>query len=145
MLNAAPDATYTDDQAAVLCGRGIRQLRRWRTAGKGPVHSTKKVENYTEIVYTREALTDWLKTQPKHQVVLGVMLWNVDDAGRVARKGERDAGSLLELLQAEHASRESLAFAMTLYRRQVADQLDEAAWRLAAMPENEQQKPPGVF
>ncbi len=145
VLNAAPGATYTDDQAAILCGRSIRQLRRWRTAGKGPQHSTKKVENYTEIVYTREALTDWLKSQPKHQKVLGVMLWNVDEAGRVARKGERDAGSLLDLLQAEHASRESLALAMILYRQQVADELDQAAWRLAAMPEEEQQEPPRVF
>ncbi len=145
VINAQPDATYTDDQAAILCGRDIRTLRRWRVAGKGPEYSTKKVENYTEIVYSREALTDWLKSQPKHQKVLGVMLWNVDEAGRVARKGERDAGSLLDLLQAEHTSRETLALAMILYRQQVADELDQAAWRLAAMPEEEQQEPLRVF
>lgn len=145
VINADPGATYTDDQAAILCGRDIRTLRRWREAGKGPEYGTKKVGNYTEIVYTREALTDWLKSQPKHQKALGVMLWNVDEVGRVARKGERDAGSLLELLQAEHASRESLALAVILYRQQVADELDQAAWRLAALPDEEQQAPPRVF
>lgn len=145
VINAEPDATYTDDQAAILCGRDIRTLRRWRGAGKGPAYSTKKVENYTEIVYSREALTDWLKSQPKHQQTLGVMLWKVDEAGRVARMGERDAGSLLDLLQAEHASRESLALAMILYRQQVADELDEAAWRFAAMAEEEHQEQPRVL
>lgn len=61
------DKTYTDDEAATLCGRDIRTLRRWCKAGKGPAFKTKKVGNYTEIVYTRDALLKWLKSQPKHQ------------------------------------------------------------------------------
>lgn len=145
VLEDSEGKTYTDDAVAILCGRDIRTLRRWRKAGKGPVFTTKKVGNYTEIVYTRDALLRWLKSQPKHQQTLGVMLWNVDEAGRVARKGERDAGSLLDLLQAEHASRESLALAMILYRQQVADELDEAAWRLAAMPGKDRHDQPRVF
>ena len=145
VLEDNEDTTYTDDDAAILCGRDIRTLRRWRKTGKGPAFTTKKVGNYTEIVYAREALLRWLKSQPKHQQTLGVRLWKVDETGRVARKGERDAGSLIDLLQAEHASRESLALAMILYRQQVADELDQAAWRLAAMSEEEQQEPPRVF
>ena len=145
VLEDNADTTYTDDDAAILCGRDIRTLRRWRKTGKGPAFTTKKVGNYTEIVYSREALLRWLKSQPKHQQTLGVMLWKVDEAGRVARKGERDAGSLLDLLQAEHASRESLALAMVLYRKQVADELDQVAWRLAAMPEDEPQVQPRLF
>lgn len=145
VVGDVPDATYTDDEAAILCGRDIRTMRRWRTDGTGPAHSSKKVENYTEIVYTRDALLKWLKSKKKHQQTLGVMLWKVDDAGRVGPKGERDAGSLLDLLQAEHASRESLALAMILYRQQAADELDEAAWRVAAMPGAKQRRNPGVI
>ena len=142
VINDKPDATYTDDQAAILCGRDIRTLRRWRKAGGGPAYATKRVKKeianrdvvYTEIVYERDALLKWLKSQKKHMRVTGIMLWKADEIGRVARDGTRNAGSLLDLLQAEHASRESLALAMILYRQQAADELDEAAWRLAVMP-----------
>jgi len=145
VLADSEGATYTDDEAAILCGRDIRTLRRWRMAGKGPTYTTKKVGNYTEIVYPRDALLKWLKSQQKHQQTLGVMLWKVDAADRVARQGQRDAGSLLDLLQAEHASRESLALAMILYRQQTADELDEAAWQLAAMPGEDEQEELRVF
>ena len=50
---------------------------------------------------------------------------------------------LLDLLHSEHASRKSLELAMVLYRQRVADDLDEAAWRLAAMPI--EADPPRVF
>lgn len=135
VVSGKPRATYTDDDAAKLCGRDIRTLRRWRKEKAGPAFRTKKVKNNVVIVYPRSALLKWLKASPKEQLALGVMVWNVDAAGRVAPTGERDAGSLLDLLQAEHASRESLEFAMTLYRQQVADELDASAWRLAEMPE----------
>ena len=134
IVRGRPRATYTDDEAAKLCGRDIRTLRRWRREKAGPQFRTKVVKNNVVIVYPRSALLKWLKGSEKEQLALGVMVWSVDGAGRVARDGERDAGSLLDLLQAEHASRQSLAFAMTLYHQQVADELDAAAWRLAVVP-----------
>ena len=134
IVGAKPRSTYTDDDAAKLCGRDIRTLRRWRKEKEGPAFRTKVVKNNVVIVYPRSALLRWLKSNPKEQLALDVMVWRVDAAGRVAPNGERDAGSLLDLLRAEHASHESLELAITLYRRQVADELDAAAWRLAEMP-----------
>lgn len=145
VVSGNPRSTYTDDDAAKLCGRDIRTLRRWRKEKAGPAFRTKKVKNNVVIVYPRSALLKWLKSNPREQLALGVMVWSVDVAGRVAPTGERDAGSLLDLLQAEHASRESLEFAMTLYRQQVADELDAAAWRLAEMPEKAEPEQRRVF
>ena len=144
VLSDPPEKTYTDDEVAMLAGRGIRTLRNWRKSGAGPKHTTKQATKkvakkrtvevkYTEVVYSRADLLEWLKSRDLMDKS-GFMLWNTDEMGCVAKKGERDAGSLLDLLQSEHASRESLALARTLYRQRVADELDEAAWRLAAMP-----------
>lgn len=145
VVGAKPRKTFTDDDAAKLCGRDIRTLRRWRKEKTGPAFRTKKVKNNVVIVYPRSALLRWLKANPKEQLNMDVMVWNADAAGRVVRTGERNAGSLLDLLQAEHASRESLALAMTLYRQQVADELDAAAWRLAEMPEKAELEQRRVF
>lgn len=145
VVGGTPRSTYTDDDAAKLCGRDIRTLRRWRKEKDGPAFRTKKVKNNVVIVYPRSALLKWLKSNPKEQLALDVMVWSMDAAGRVARTGERDAGSLLDLLQAEHASRESLAVAMTLYRQQVADELDAAAWKMAKMPEETEPEQRRVF
>ncbi|MCD5964997.1 hypothetical protein [Stenotrophomonas maltophilia] len=40
------------------------------------------------------------------------MMWNMKGMGRGARTGQRDAGSLLDLLHSEHFSRKSLELAM---------------------------------
>jgi len=145
IISGKPRSTYTDDDAAKLCGRDIRTLRRWRKEKAGPTFRTKKVKNNVVIVYPRSALLRWLKSNPKEQLAMDVMVWSVDAAGRVAPTGERDAGSLLDLLRAEHASRESLALVMTLYRQQVADELDAAAWGLAEMPEKMEPEQRRVF
>ncbi|MBB6064079.1 hypothetical protein [Pseudoxanthomonas broegbernensis] len=144
VMKDPPGKTYTDDELAVLAGRGLRTLRNWRKAGTGPKHSTKKVTKrvskkrtldvkYTEIIYTQADLVKWLKSRDLMEKS-GFMMWNTDEAGHVARTGDRETGSLLDLLQCEHASSRSLAWAMALYSHRVADDLDDAAWRLAAMP-----------
>lgn len=145
VVGGAPRSTYTDDDAAKLCGRDIRTLRRWRKEKAGPAFRTKKVKNNVVIVYPRSALLKWLKSNPKEQLAMDVMVWSVDAAGHVAPTGERDAGSLLDLLRAEHASRESLALAMTLYRQQAANELDAAAWEMAEMSEKIEPEQRRVF
>lgn len=144
VVAAKRGAVFTNEEAAALCGRDVRTLHRWRKEKVGPTYRVEMTkENKMVVVYPRGALLRWLKSQPEEQLALDVMVWSVDTKGRVAKKGERDAGSVFDLLRAEHTNRESMALAMVLYRQQVADELDEAAWRLAALPAQRQQERTG--
>ena len=146
VVAAKRGAVFTNEEAAALCGRDVRTLHRWRKEKVGPTYRVEMTkENKMVVVYPRGALLRWLKSQPEEQLALDVMVWSVDTKGCVAKKGERDAGSVLDLLRAEHTNRESIALAMVLYRQQVADELDEAAWRLAALPGQRQQKRTGCL